>query len=191
MKIYDMFESISNRINKTLEIICGILLIIIVLIIWEQVFFRYFLYQGLPWAEIITKQLMIYMALLGAAVVFYEKSHVSINFFKNKIKYEKIVLGLDFLTLILAFSLFILLIYAGFDYANLGWISANPVTRIPNFWAYLAIPIGGLFLAFQSITLFLRLLKGKTYASVPEQLTDKTFIDKSKVKDVIQSTGKE
>jgi TRAP-type C4-dicarboxylate transport system permease small subunit len=139
------------------------------LIVWAQIFFRFIMGDGIVWAEEIAKYMMVWMALLGASVVYYEQGHISIDFFianKGKIRWIKL-----FHTLVGAF-LFVVLIICGIKYAQLGQRLISPASGIRKFWPYLAIPTGGFFLLFQSGVRFISLLtnkeEGRPAASAPD-----------------------
>lgn len=158
MRILNGIESLGRTVNSILEKICLIMLVGMTCIIWLQVFYRYFLRVGLPWAEEVSKYLMVWMALLGAAIVLYEQSHVSIDFFIEKLG---IIRPLKILHLLLGIAFFVLMIIYGFDYAFFGMRLISPATGIRRFWPYLAIPVGGIFLFLQSIILLIRLVTGQ------------------------------
>ncbi|MGI6097484.1 MAG: TRAP transporter small permease [Dethiobacteria bacterium] len=158
MKFYEKLENIGSKINSVLEKACVFLLIIMTVIVLAQVFYRYVLRLGLPWAEEIAKYLMVWMALLGAAIVFYEQSHVSIDFLIDKISFKKWFKAGH---TIVAMILFVFFIIYGFDYAKFGLRSFSATTKISRFWPYLAIPIGGIFLFIQGFIVLVRFVAGK------------------------------
>jgi TRAP-type C4-dicarboxylate transport system permease small subunit len=122
------------------------------LVIWGQVFYRYVLNYGIPWAEEVARFLLVWLGFLGSAIVFYEQGHVSIDFIiekfpSNSIRWIKIF------HLLLSLFFFIFLIKYGYDYAIFGKKLVSPATGISRFWAQLAVPVGSLFLILHSITL--------------------------------------
>jgi len=132
-----------------------LLFIIMTLIVWAQIFFRFVLGGGIVWSEEIAKFLMVWMALLGSSVLFAEGGHIAINFFISKIRFLRYILMSH---AILSAVLFILLIYHGIDYAVFGYKSIATASGIRKFWPYLAIPVGGGFLLIQAFARFIHLL---------------------------------
>ena len=166
MEFRTVLEWMSIAVNKLAGRISILFFIGMTLIVWAQIFFRFILGDGIVWAEEIAKFMMVWMALMGAAVVFFEKGHIAINFFisnRASLRYIKMFHAL------LSAVLFALLIYYGINYAKFGLRSISPASGITRFWPYLAIPVGGGFLLFQSIVQFLHLLlfqKRKSFSSV-------------------------
>lgn len=163
--IHKKLTKVTTRVNDAILRICMVMFAIMLVVVWLQVFMRQVLNQGLPWAEEVTKVLMIWLALLGSPVVFYEGGHISIEFIVEKLKNKKTINLLHFI-ISLVFS--ILLSISGFEYAVFGLRATLPATGIIKFWPYLAIPIGGLLLSFECFSLIIQ--------SVIESIKEKSCI---------------
>jgi C4-dicarboxylate transporter DctQ subunit len=139
------------------------------IIIWTQVILRYIFSIGLPWAEEIAKYLLVWSAMIGAAIVLFEKGHISVNFLYDKFsnKYKKWIKLAHYLIYICFFAI---ITYYGYFYAIFGMRFTSPSTGIPRFWPYLSIFIGGLFMTCFSIVMLINhiynrfLKKGKSYS---------------------------
>ena len=169
MNFSRILEWTSSAVNKIAAHVSILLFILMTLIVWAQIFYRFVLGDGIIWAEEIAKYMMVWMALLGAAVVFYEKGHIAINYF---------ILGRSFLRYIQMFHallsaiLFALLIYYGINYAEFGLRSISPASGITRFFPYLAIPVGGGFLFFQSVVRLINLMFGYDKERLGESYSD-------------------
>lgn len=155
MDLCRMLERMSSAANKVAICISISFFFSMTLIVWAQIFYRFVLGDGIVWAEEIAKFMMVWMALLGAAVVYYEGGHIAINYFISKRA------GLRYIEMfhaLLAAVLFALLIYYGINYATFGLRSISPASGLTRFWPYLAIPVGGGFLFFQSMVRFFQLV---------------------------------
>lgn len=158
MKMLERLGNISDNINIALERIAVFLLTVMTGIILTQVFARYFFSIGLRWSEEIGKYLMVWMALLGAVVVFYEQRHIAIDFLIAKFNNLRPV---KIFHLVLALALFAIIVWQGIPYAIFGLKSISPATGISRFWVYLALPVSGGLLFFQGFVLLLNALAGK------------------------------
>ena len=155
MRFVEIIDTISNKLNALLEKIGFIFFVAMTLIVWAQIFYRYVLGDGIIWAEEISKYLMVWMALIAAAIVYHDKGHISMQFFANRIPAQRLLSAFQ----VLAGSiLFAALIIFGFEYAEFGKRFISPASGLRRFWPYLAIPVGGIFLLFYSIVHFLKLL---------------------------------
>ena len=155
MKLRNRIESISSVVNKVATHASILLFVSMTLIVWVQIFFRFILGGGIAWSEEIAKFLMVWMALLGASILFREGGHIAINYFISKLSFLRYVLLCH---AVLSAALFILLIYYGIDYAAFGFKCISPASGIRRFWPYLSIPVGGGFLLIQAFSRFIHLL---------------------------------
>lgn len=169
MRFIQFLNVFSQRINTFLERVSTILFMVMTLIVWAQVFFRYVLSGGIVWAEEISKYMMVWMALLGASVVYYENGHIAIEFiiakFRRSIKWIRIF------HVVVALFVFILLIVCGFDYAEFGKRLISPASGLRKFWPYLAIPVGGIFLLLQGVIRLLKFVIDKSETNGPVTMT--------------------
>ena len=147
-------EWISSVVNKIATRVSILFFIIMTLIVWVQIFYRFILGGGIAWSEEIAKYLMVWMALLGSSMLLRDGRHIAINFFISKFSFLRKILIFH---AILSAALFVLLIYYGIDYAEFGLKSISPASGIRKFWPYLSIPVGGGFLLIQTFARFIHL----------------------------------
>ena len=145
----------SAVMNKIATYAAVVFFTIMTLIVWIQIFFRFILGGGIAWSEEVAKFLMVWMALLGASMLFREGGHIAINFFIFKFACLRRILMFH---AIVSAALFVMLIYYGIDYAAFGLKSISPASGITKFWPYLSIPVGGAFLLVQALTRLIHLL---------------------------------
>jgi len=155
MDLRSRIEWMGSTANKITTHMCTLFFISMTLIVWAQMLFRFVLGGGIAWSEEIAKYLMVWMALLGASILFREGGHIAINYFISKFSFLRHILMFHS---ILSGILFILLIYYGIDYATFGSKSISPASGIKKFWPYLSIPVGGAFLLIQAFDRFIHLL---------------------------------
>lgn len=152
LKIINEF---NHKLSKFLEIFCILLMTIMLFIVLAQVVFRYFLLIGLPWAEELSKYLMVWMALIGSSIVLKEQEHLKVSFIVEKLKITK---QIKLIYYVISLGLYYLLIVYGFEYAIFGQMFRSPSLRITRFWAYLSVPIGAIFLSIQTIIIIFNLI---------------------------------
>ena len=148
----DRMSAMANKIASHATVV---LFTVMTLIVWVQIFFRFILGGGIAWSEEVAKYLMVWMALLGASVLFRQGGHIAITYFISKLSFLRYILIFH---AILSAALFVLLIYYGIDYAAFGFKCISPASGIRRFWPYLSIPVGGGFLLVQVFTRFIHLL---------------------------------
>ncbi len=169
MKMLRFLDMLETRTNKILEVFCFVLFVIMIIIVWTQIFYRYVLGDGIIWAEEVSKYMMVWIAMLGAAIVYQEGGHISIRFFIDKFGNAR---WIAIFHIALAALLYVFLIIYGFDYAAFGRRFISSASGIRRFWPYLAIPVGGIFLLYYSIMRFLKVISGRpefpTAHDIPE-----------------------
>jgi TRAP-type C4-dicarboxylate transport system permease small subunit len=144
MRVFKIFDQSAQKAGRIIERTAFVLFIIMTLIVWTQIFYRYFLKDGIIWAEEISKYLMVWMAMLSAVLVFKDNGHIAIQFFSKRIQSRWLLGGLQ----LLGTALFVMLIVVGWDYALFGKRFISPASGLRRFWPYLAIPVTGALLLF-------------------------------------------
>lgn len=147
-----MMKQIKTFLDKTLEIIVMVCMGLLVLDVLWQVFTRKVLNDPSKWTEELAIFLLIWVALLGAAVALSLGSHLGIDYFVGKLsRGKRIVSEMIVFALILAFAVYVML-YGGYDLvkSTLELGQKSPVFEIPMGYVYLAVPISGFFMVIYS-----------------------------------------
>ena len=162
--ILEKINTLFLRIGRQFAWIAILLMVIVILI---QVFFRYVLNNALPWPDEVARFLMLWMTGLIAPSAYRWGGFVSIDLLERFL--PKLVSTL--LTLfLLILSLFVLVIglELGLKHINAGWIFNSSSIKIPfNLiggkaepiklaWMYMSLPVGIVFLISVNIELILR-----------------------------------
>lgn len=145
--MYSKLTKCIEKLVKFIEAIGNVCVWGMFVIIFVNTVLRMIFHYSLPWAEEISKLLMVWMAMIVSAVCLYEGRQVALTFLFDKInpKRQPIAL-LIFDVLSLIFSL--ILTQSGNLYV---WDNMNailPASGLPRYVLYLALPIGGLLMVF-------------------------------------------
>ncbi len=154
---FDKALGIAFNVLKTLLIV---LLTAMVGILMAHIVFRYVLNNSLTWSEELLKILLVWFGMLSVAVLAARREHVAIVVFKNLMPKKLSAFWTKFtqgLTVIAC----ILLIVLGFTYCQTAGFRLTPALRIPYLYAYLAIPVGFIFVALFELRNFLVDVTGK------------------------------
>ena len=151
------------RIGRQLAWVAILLMVMVILL---QVFFRYVLNNALPWPDEVARFLMLWMTGLIAPSAYRWGGFVSIElvisllpkFFGNIL--ILLLLSLSFFILFIGFKL-------GLDHIKVGWIFNSSSIKIPLFiigeqskplklaWMYMSLPIGIFLLILVNLELIL------------------------------------
>ena len=163
-KYLEIINTFFLRIGRQLAWIAILLMVIVIII---QVFFRYVLNNALPWPDEVARFLMLWMTGLIAPTAYRWGGFVSIDMLERFL--PKILSSLLIFTILLI-SLIVLLIgfEMGLKHINAGWIFSSSSIKIPYSliggkteamklaWMYMSLPVGIFLLILVNFELLLR-----------------------------------
>jgi len=135
--------------------ICILLLVIMSVVVVMQVFSRYLFNYSFVWAEELVRYLMIWMVMIGAALVQSRNDHIRIDFFPMLAGPR----GRRFMET--AFRLctlifLIILIFKGIKIAYFNRLFESSGLRITMFWPMLAVPLGAILMGIYTAQALVR-----------------------------------
>ena len=152
------------RIGRQIAWIAILLMVIVIII---QVFFRYVLNNALPWPDEVARFLMLWMTGLIAPSAYRWGGFVSIDMLQRFL--PKILSNiLIFLILIISLTVLLIGFEMGLKHINAGWIFSSSSIKIPYSllggkteamklaWMYMSLPVGIFLLISVNIELTLK-----------------------------------
>jgi TRAP-type C4-dicarboxylate transport system permease small subunit len=110
-----------------------------------QIVTRFVLEQPAEWSEILIRISLIWMVFLGIPAAFRQGAMVSVDVL-YRWSPARIKRVLDWVVCFAALALITIIVWYGWDYAKRGSVqSMAGLESVSMFWAYLALPVGGLF----------------------------------------------
>ena len=123
---------------------CAMLCVAASLGMW-QIITRFVIERPAEWTEVLIRFSLIWMVFLGIPMAFRIGAMVSVDVV-YRWSSPPMRRVLDFIVCAAALVLVGVIIYWGWDYANRGKVqSVIGLEDVSMFWAYLAMPVGGLF----------------------------------------------
>jgi TRAP-type C4-dicarboxylate transport system permease small subunit len=152
-----MFEKTLNRI---IEVVGEILLVVMTLITTFIVITRYFFKWTPSWGEESALLCMIWFGFLSMAIGVRDNLHLSLTIF-DQIMSDKTKNALDWFGKILIFCFAIFMIVEGIAMSKVA--SGNRFTgiRLSSAWLYAAVPVSGVFIALYTVSSSIKKLKKK------------------------------
>ncbi len=135
-------ESVTTRFS--LFIACLMMAIAATLGLF-QVVMRFILEIPAEWTEVLIRFSLIWMVFLGVPYAFRVGAMVSVDVMYRLVgaRGKRVF---DFVTSVAALTLVAIIIWWGWDYSTRGRVqTVIGLESISMFWAYLALPVGGLF----------------------------------------------
>ncbi len=165
--IFNILENINTFILRIGRQLAWIAILLMVIVIILQVFFRYVLNNALPWPDEVARFLMLWMTGFIAPSAYRWGGFVSIDMLQ---RFLPKILSNILVSLILIISLTVLLIAfeMGLKHINAGWIFSSSSIKIPFSliggkteamklaWMYMSLPVGIFLLILVNIELVLR-----------------------------------
>ena len=163
LNILKYLNTFFLRIGRQLAWIAILLMVMVILL---QVFFRYVLNNALPWPDEVARFLMLWMTSLIAPSAYRWGGFVSIDMIIGS--FTKLIGNLiSLLLLMLSFFILIIGFKLGLDHIKVGWIFNSSSIKIPLFiigeqskplklaWMYMSLPIGIFLLILVNLELIL------------------------------------
>lgn len=110
-----------------------------------QIITRFILEQPAEWSEVLIRFSLIWMVFMGIPMAFRQGAMISVDVI-YRWSPPKLKRVLDWVIFLAAQTLILTIIWWGWDYANRGKVQTIiGLESFSMFWAYLALPVGGVF----------------------------------------------
>ncbi len=151
MNIATHAKVLSLTLDRAVQIVCVLLLILLVLDVWLGIMARYVLPFSLTFTEELARYLMIWMALLAISCGIVHREHIGVEFVFDRFSPEtRRILAVSFD--IIAFVFFAALFWYGLDFVERGFKRITMIYDIPKGYPFMIVPIAS---ALACIQLFL------------------------------------
>ena len=154
-QFYTAMLTLEKIVDRVVAGITGSLVGLVTILIFVQVIFRYVLQDSLSWSEELAKYMMVWIVFLSSGYVLSKGGHANIDFIINIVPPRwRRLLEQGTSCLLLFFS--VLLIRHGLVLMEYGSLQKSSALQIPMSYVYLAIPIGGVLLAFYCVLIIVK-----------------------------------
>ena len=112
-----------------------------------QILMRFVFEQPAEWTEVLIRFSLIWMVFLGVPAAFRQGAMVSVDVL-HRLGSPRLKRVLDWVVALAALTLVAIIVWWGWDYTQRGGAqSMAGLESVSMFWAYLAMPVGGVFCA--------------------------------------------
>jgi len=151
-----MDANVIRRLTRLVEWMLTVLSILIFVVVFLQVLFRYLLRQPLFWSEELPRYLLIWMSFLAAAVAQKQDAHINITLCLAPLSARARRL-LKILTDAVILAFLWILIYSGGLVTSITAHHRSTALQLPMGLVYAALPVGAILM---SVYLFLQIADG-------------------------------
>ena len=143
-------KRINQNLISLLHYFTMFLFLVMLFIVFMQVVFRYFINISISGSEEAARYILFFLVLLGASICVYDKTHLSIEYFQDKMsmslrKISDLVISLCIIVTSLIF------IYYGWELATRSMTQTTPSLQIPRGWIFMAFPVAGVLMFYFQI----------------------------------------
>jgi len=145
--------ALKRVLDRLLEVLVMVVMAVLVLDVLWQVFTRLVLKNPSTWTEELAIFMLVWVALLGAAVALGRGAHLGIDYFVGKLPLRaRLATEVLVFFFVAAFSLLVMVV-GGIDLvaSNLELGQESPALRVNMGYVYLAVPISGFFLTLYAV----------------------------------------
>jgi TRAP-type C4-dicarboxylate transport system permease small subunit len=141
---------IQGTVEKILNVVVAILLVMMSVTVFMNVIFRYFLNQAIAWYEEVSRFLLTIVSWGVSGYIRKDHLGLDVILYYLKPKAKQIVILISDLLVIIALAI---MVQGGFvmalDSLASGWVASS--IPIPYGWVYMIGPISALLMLFQAI----------------------------------------
>ena len=117
------------------------LVVVMTVVVFLQVVYRYLLAQPLHWSEEMARYLFVWISLLGAALSVQKRGHFGMDFFFRMLP-PKGRRSITVLMYLLVGIVILVLLFCGILLVQKTADQQSPAMEIPMAWAYACLPVG-------------------------------------------------
>lgn len=137
---------IRASLDKFLQVLCAVLLVLLTIDVSWQVFSRYCLNSPSSFTDELARFLMIWLGMLGACLLFGKNGHLALRLLPPKLpRTAQIVLQCFIYLMILGFAL-IALAYGGWFLVQRTMLQISPSLQIPMGYVYCILPLSAVLI---------------------------------------------
>lgn len=134
-------QKFRRVLNKTEDVVTVVVSVLLVVVVFFQVFFRYALNSPLAWSEELARFIFIWLVFIASALVLRDDSHMSMNFFVNLMP-EKLRAIIDIVSKALISGFMIIIMRQTIKVMQITHSQESPSLGIPMSLIYFALFVG-------------------------------------------------
>ena len=150
-----------SALGKFLKNIGTALFIIILILTFASVFFRYILNDSIVWAEEVIRYTFIWMFFLCMPEATRIGAHITLDIFPSRLKGKNKTI-VNILIEIINIAFLAIVVFYGMKITIVNMAQSSAALRIPYGFVYLAIPVGGSLMLFFTVYRIYCIIKNKT-----------------------------
>ena len=129
-----------NGLDRFIGAVCGVTMAIMMLLVLQQVLFRYVLKIPSPATQEIAIYCMVYVAMLGSVLAIRHKTHVAVNFVVDRLP-PRFASAVRIISYLIVIAFFVILFWQGCKLTQRATFQHSTTTGITVAYIMVSIPI--------------------------------------------------
>lgn len=159
------FIRLVDKLNRGLEVVCGLALAGMTFLIFLQVLVRFVFAKlqvqfSVPFTEELSRYLMIWAIFIGAAVVARRADALAVEALVHAVP-APIGRSIKFSAHALALVFYACILVVGLDWAEFGLTETAPVLGVPMVWVYASMSVGAALTIVNAVVLLVEVVLEK------------------------------
>jgi C4-dicarboxylate transporter DctQ subunit len=131
------------------------LVVVMTVVVFLQVVYRYVLTQPLHWSEELARYLFVWLSILGASLGLQKRGHFGLDVFSRMLP-KQTKRYMEFLIYLLTGVVILVILIQGITLVQKTVLQESPAMGISMSWAYACLPVGAALMAIHLLVIFLR-----------------------------------
>lgn len=145
---------LKEKLDSILGWLLAMLMALMVVNVTWQVFSRYILNDPSSWTDEVSRYMLVWLGLLGAAYVSGKNGHLAIDVILTKLKGKRFYWVNVIIHVLIILFASVVMVWGG---GNLVYITQvleqkTATLQVPLSWIYMMIPLSGVFVIFYHIS---------------------------------------
>ena len=139
--MYERVSRLTDGLCRAIELLCNAMLLVMTGVIAMLIVSRNLLGFSFSWSEELTRFLLVWLSMLGAAVLLRRDDHIRLELLTDYLT-PKLRLALSLLLRLLVLGFLVILLYESWLVANARAVTHAPALGLSMRIPYLALPVG-------------------------------------------------
>jgi len=162
MNIVQIADKVLDSLNAFLEFVMGVLMVILVGIVFQEVIRRYIFNDPTAWASESCRFLLMWLTFTGASIVTRLSTHLSMGFTIHRFVNKKLSKIIKIFISGVGAIVMIFVTYYSAKITLLAGYRAAPMTGMPMYIPWSALPINGAIMSVYMIAETVKVLFTKS-----------------------------
>ena len=153
--VFRIISRFDDNLAKGEAAVLIALVVVMTVVVFLQVLYRYVFAQPLQWSEELARYLFVWLSILGATLALQKKGHFGLDFF-YKILPNPLRRFMKFPIYLLMGTVIFVILFQGIILVQKTALQESPAMGISMSWAYASLPVGGALMAIHLIAISLK-----------------------------------